>query len=97
MSVVEVITGAATWHVETCDVNAGLAMLPERSIQCVVTSPPYWALRSYLPADHPDKPLELGSEKLHDCLGWATGEKCGECYICNLVNVFIPTIYQPFQ
>ncbi len=31
-------------------------------VNCIVTSPPYWALRSYLPADHPDKAHELGSE-----------------------------------
>ena len=37
--------------------------LPEKHFHCCVTSPPYFALRSYLPADHPDKPLEIGSEK----------------------------------
>ena len=31
-------------------------------VNCIVTSPPYWGLRSYLPADHTDKALELGSE-----------------------------------
>lgn len=31
-------------------------------VQTIVTSPPYWGLRSYLPADHPDKALEIGSE-----------------------------------
>lgn len=31
-------------------------------VNCIVTSPPYWGLRSYLPADHADKPLEIGSE-----------------------------------
>jgi len=31
-------------------------------VNCIVTSPPYWGLRSYLPPDHADKPLELGSE-----------------------------------
>lgn len=31
-------------------------------VQTIVTSPPYWGLRSYLPAGHPDKALELGSE-----------------------------------
>lgn len=30
--------------------------------QTIVTSPPYWGLRSYLPADHPDKAREIGSE-----------------------------------
>jgi DNA modification methylase len=29
------------------------------SIDCAVTSPPYWMLRSYLPKDHPLKPLDL--------------------------------------
>lgn len=31
-------------------------------VQTIITSPPYWGLRSYLPADHPDKKLEIGSE-----------------------------------
>jgi len=39
-----------------------LAALPEASVQCVVTSPPYWGLRSYLPADHPDQGREIGQE-----------------------------------
>jgi DNA modification methylase len=41
----------------------------------VVTSPPFLALRSYLPADHPDKHREIGSEPtpaafLDTCYGW---------------------------
>lgn len=31
-------------------------------VQTIVTSPPYWGLRSYLPADHPDKAHEIGRE-----------------------------------
>lgn len=31
-------------------------------VNCIVTSPPYWGLRSYLPDDHPDKAREIGSE-----------------------------------
>lgn len=31
-------------------------------VQTIVTSPPYWGLRSYLPDDHPDKHREIGSE-----------------------------------
>lgn len=31
-------------------------------VQTIVTSPPYWGLRSYLPAGHPDKSSEIGSE-----------------------------------
>jgi len=29
-------------------------------VQTCVTSPPYFRLRSYLPPNHPDKPLEIG-------------------------------------
>jgi site-specific DNA-methyltransferase (cytosine-N4-specific) len=31
-------------------------------VNTIVTSPPYWGLRSYLPADHQDKVREIGSE-----------------------------------
>jgi DNA modification methylase len=31
-------------------------------VQTIVTSPPYWGLRSYLPAGHADKVHEIGSE-----------------------------------
>ena len=31
-------------------------------MQTIVTSPPYWGLRSYLPAGHEDKAMEIGSE-----------------------------------
>ena len=46
------------------------------SVQCAVTSPPYFALRSYLPKGHPDKALELGSEKTIDA------------YLANQLEVF---------
>jgi DNA modification methylase len=39
------------------DAAAVLARLPERSVQCVVTSPPYWGLRDYRAGDR-----ELGRE-----------------------------------
>jgi DNA modification methylase len=70
------------------DVRDGLRALPAESVHCCITSPPYWSLRSYLPNDSPDKHLELGSEKTLDCLGWATKQPCGECFICNQVAVF---------
>ena len=44
------------------DVFDGLAQLDDGSVDLVVTSPPFLALRSYLPADHPDKDKEIGSE-----------------------------------
>lgn len=31
-------------------------------VQTIVTSPPYWGLRSYLPDGHPDKNREIGQE-----------------------------------
>jgi DNA modification methylase len=31
---------------------------------------------------------QLGLERVHDCLGWATGQPCGSCYVCHLVAVF---------
>lgn len=51
---------AAVWH--TGDVLDVLAGIPDGSIDLVVTSPPFLALRSYLPPDHPDKDKEIGSE-----------------------------------
>jgi site-specific DNA-methyltransferase (adenine-specific) len=44
------------------DVFDRLAEIPDASIDLIVTSPPFLALRSYLPADHPDKHKEIGSE-----------------------------------
>ena len=35
---------------------------PEAHYDLILTSPPYYRLRSYLPADHPDQALELGQE-----------------------------------
>ncbi len=51
------------------DCREKLRELPENSIHCVVTSPPYWALRSYLPDGDPAKQLEIGSEEtIHEFL-----------------------------
>ena len=44
------------------DVFDGLATLDDGSVDLVVTSPPFLALRSYLPADDPLKSKEIGSE-----------------------------------
>lgn len=53
-----------------------LKTLANASVQLVVTSPPYFGLRSYLPSDHLDKALELGTEtSLSD-------------YVAHLVTVF---------
>lgn len=53
-----------------------LKMLPDNAVQCVVTSPPYYGLRSYLPNGHKDKSLEIGTEETpHE-------------YVAKLVEVF---------
>ena len=44
------------------DTRDVLRILPDQSVDLVLTSPPFLALRSYLPADHPDKGREIGSE-----------------------------------
>lgn len=44
------------------DVFERMAEIPAGSIDFLCTSPPFLALRSYLPADHPDKGKEIGSE-----------------------------------
>ena len=44
------------------DTRDVVATLPDQSIDLVLTSPPFLALRSYLPDDHPDKGREIGSE-----------------------------------
>lgn len=44
------------------DVFERMAELPDDSFDLIVTSPPFLALRSYLPDDHPDKDKEIGSE-----------------------------------
>lgn len=44
------------------DVREVLATLPPKSVDLVLTSPPFLRQRSYLPDDHPDKAKEIGSE-----------------------------------
>ena len=65
-----------TATVHTGDCRDVLPTLPTESVQCCVTSPPYWGLRSYLPDDHPDKARELGTESTPDA------------YVAHMVDVF---------
>lgn len=58
------------------DCRAMLATLPADSVHVCITSPPYFGLRSYLPAGHPDKAREMGSEPTL------------AAYIAGLVDVF---------
>jgi len=64
------------------DVLEVLHTLPDESVHCVVTSPPYWGLRDY------EVDGQIGLETRVDCLGWATGEPCGVCFICRMTAVF---------
>jgi len=50
--------------------------LPAGSVQCCVTSPPYFGLRAYLDNADPNKPLEVGTEETPDA------------YVAKLVDVF---------
>jgi len=68
--------------VDLVNANALHIPLADESVHAVVTSPPYYALRDYKTNG------QLGLEKRADCLGWATGQPCGECYICQMVAVF---------
>jgi DNA methylase len=52
--------GPATFLVG--DVRERMADLPDASFDLILTSPPFLALRSYLPSDHAHKGRELGSE-----------------------------------
>lgn len=68
-----------------------LRNLSARSIHCIITSPPYWALRDYGTGDG-----QIGNELIADCLGWATGKLCtgfgpgnwtSGCFVCHMVVV----------
>lgn len=44
------------------DVFDAMAAMPDGGFDLILTSPPFYRLRSYLPDDHPDKAVEIGSE-----------------------------------
>ena len=58
------------------DVRVSLRGMEPASVHCVVTSPPYWGLRSYLGADDVNKAMEIGSESTLDG------------FVANLVELF---------
>lgn len=50
------------------DCRTELNQLPAKSVQCCVTSPPYWGLRDY---GHPDQIGQEESPQRHDWRGFA--------------------------
>lgn len=56
------MTASPTIEYRIGDVFDRLAEIPDASIDLIVSSPPFLALRSYLPDDHPDKSKEIGQE-----------------------------------
>ena len=48
------------------EATEGAKHLEPQSVHTIVTSPPYFGLRSYLDKDHPDKDRELGTESSPD-------------------------------
>lgn len=60
----------------TGDCRDVLRTLADESVHCIVTSPPYMGLRSYLPDGHANKAKELGTEPSPDA------------YVAELVAVF---------
>lgn len=55
-----------------------LTTLPDASVSCIVTSPPYFGLRQYLEDGHPDAAREIGRK----------GAGSPDAYIESLVGVF---------
>ena len=55
-----------TWSIREGDVLDRLREMPDESVQCCVTSPPYWGLRRYIEDGAPEKPFEIGLEATPD-------------------------------
>ena len=47
MGAIDVLSGTVQWAIDCSDVLDGLRSLPGECVHCVVTSPPYFALRDY--------------------------------------------------
>lgn len=71
-----------TVTIHTGDCREVLRTLPAQSVHTCITSPPYFGLRDY------GVDGQIGLEDVADCLGWATGARCGACFVCVLVDVF---------
>lgn len=71
-----------TVTIHTGDCRDVLRTLPAQSVHTCISSPPYFGLRDYGVAG------QIGLEARPDCLGWATGNRCGDCGVCTLVDVY---------
>lgn len=90
----DVLSGKINWHIENGDCLSILTQIPEKLIQCCVTSPPYWGLRDYglPPTDWPEvsySPMSGLSPVVippwRGCLGL---EPTPDAYIGHLIEVF---------
>lgn len=63
MSVQDVLANRDRWWIECADAMTFLRTLPDGCVHCVITSPPYFRLRRYLPEGHPDAAKEMGLEE----------------------------------
>lgn len=68
------------WKIMQGDVRDKLAGLPDGSVQCVITSPPYWGLRDYgLPPSvwggDPECEHEWGVDEIFTPVGNAPSNK----------------------
>ena len=95
--IADVLSGQRQYAVVHSDVLAGLKSLPDGCVQVVVTSPPYFALRSYLKEDDPLKPLEMGSEKTPEefceTMGWCGSTSATRMPVAGLAAwTIVPTI-----
>ncbi len=73
MSIDAVLNGEKDFWVETGDALECAKRIPDESIQCIVTSPPYWGLRDYLnenqlgQEESPQEYLEKLVEVFREC------------------------------
>src|SRR5690349_23923541 len=95
--IADVFANTRRWVVAQGDARSVLGQLPTESVDCVVTSPPYWGLRDYgLP------PVVWGGDPECDH-EWTADSSCQQCgawrgqlglepdpkeYITHLVEVF---------
>lgn len=85
----DVLSGRKRWCIECIDAIGGLSKLPDNCIHCVVTSPPYWRLRTY-EVDTDMGNNVIGGEKTLDCMSWATHDDMyHSCYVCHVRSVFL--------